>query len=128
MSWFRKVILESPYSGDIERNVTYARRCLRDCLLRGESAIASHLLYTQPDVLRDEVPEERELGIAAGHAWIMRCDMVVVYTDYGISRGMQTGIDSAVRWKIPVQIRSIGVNPPCPSSQPTSSPHRPRSR
>ena len=33
----RLVILESPYAGDIERNVAYARACLRDSLLRGEA-------------------------------------------------------------------------------------------
>ena len=64
----RLVILESPYAGDIERNVAYARECIRDCLLRGESPIASHLLFTQPGILRDDVPAERELSIAAGHS------------------------------------------------------------
>ena len=47
-------------------NIDYARACVADCLRRGDSAIASHLLYTQPGVLRDDVPGERELGIAAG--------------------------------------------------------------
>lgn len=28
------VILESPYAGDVEANVAYARRCVRDSLLR----------------------------------------------------------------------------------------------
>ena len=65
----RLVILESPYAGDIERNVAYARECIRDCLLRGESPIASHLLFTQPGILRDDVPAERHLGIAAGLVW-----------------------------------------------------------
>lgn len=27
------VLLESPYAGDIEANLTYARACMRDCLL-----------------------------------------------------------------------------------------------
>lgn len=39
-----KVILESPYAGDVEKNIEYARLCLKDSLLRGESPIASHLL------------------------------------------------------------------------------------
>lgn len=63
------VIVESPYAGDVDANVTYARRALRDCLERGEAPIASHLLYTQPGVLDDTVPEQRALGIAAGLAW-----------------------------------------------------------
>ena len=30
----RLVILESPYAGDVELNVAYARDCLHDCLMR----------------------------------------------------------------------------------------------
>ena len=39
------VLLESPYAGYVERNLAYARACMRDCLLRGEAPFASHLLY-----------------------------------------------------------------------------------
>jgi hypothetical protein len=53
----RLVILESPYNGDTDGNVTYARACVRDSLLRG--TIASHLLYAQPGVLRDDVASDR---------------------------------------------------------------------
>ena len=56
----RLVIIESPYAGDIEKNVEYARACVRDSLSRGEAPIASHLLYTQPGILKDEIPSERQ--------------------------------------------------------------------
>jgi hypothetical protein len=91
----RLVILESPYAGDIDRNVEYARACLRHSLCMGESPIASHLLYTQPGVLRDESPEERKWGIAAGLIWGAVAHATVVYTDRGISSGMQHGINCA---------------------------------
>ena len=42
----KKVIVESPYAGDIDKNVRYVRACMRDCLLKGESPYASHALYT----------------------------------------------------------------------------------
>ena len=42
----RFVIIESPYAGNVEENEEYARKCLRDCLMRGEAPFASHLLYT----------------------------------------------------------------------------------
>lgn len=67
-----KVILESPYAGDIERNIEYARLCMKDSLMRGESPIVSHLLYTQ--VLNDKIPEERNMGIEAGLAWMDAAD------------------------------------------------------
>lgn len=93
------VVIESPFAGATpelaERNLRYLRACMRDCLLRGESPLASHLLYTQPGVLDDTKPAERELGIAAGFAWRARADATVIYTDRGISGGMQKGIAHA---------------------------------
>lgn len=89
------VILESPYAGDVEANVEYARLCVRDSLTRGEAPIASHLLYTQPGILRDGVPEERQWGIDAGLAWCRVAEATVVYTDRGISKGMEYGITAA---------------------------------
>lgn len=93
----RLVVVESPYAGDLERNIAYARACLRHCLSIGESPIASHLLLTQEGVLRDDSPSERLRGIDAGHAWMGVCDTVVVYIDLGISKGMQVGIEAAQR-------------------------------
>lgn len=104
----RLVILESPFAGDIERNIRYARRCLRDSLLRGEAPIASHLLYTQPGVLDDNIPSERQHGIDAGLAWKEVAECSVVYTDHGISTGMQYGIKAAEAAGISVEYRTIG--------------------
>jgi hypothetical protein len=105
------VIIESPYAGNIEENVTYARRCVRDSLSRGEAPIASHLLYTQPGVLRDEIPEERKWGIEAGLAWRTVAEGTVVYFDYGTSSGMKYGIEDAIRCGRPIEYRTIGLNP-----------------
>lgn len=102
------VIIESPYAGDIETNVHYARRAVRDSLSRGEAPIASHLLYTQPGILRDEVPEERQWGIDAGLKWHAVPDITtVVYTDLGISRGMRYGIACAEACGTPVEYRTL---------------------
>jgi hypothetical protein len=110
----RLVILESPYAASegasVEDHILYARRCVHDSLLRGESPIASHLLYTQPGVLDDDKPEERAAGIAAGHAWLPVASLSVVYEDYGISRGMTMGIEMARTHGIVVEKRTIGRN------------------
>lgn len=82
------VILESPYAGDVEANLTYARSALADSLKRGEAPIASHLLYTQPGVLNDLLPDERALGINAGLAWRAVAQGAVFYVDRGWSSGM----------------------------------------
>ena len=102
-----KVILESPYAGDVEKNLAYARKCMRDSLLRGEYPLASHLLYTQEGILDDTIPEEREIGIHAGLAWGEKAEKTVVYTDLGISEGMSYGIARARSEKRTVVYRSL---------------------
>jgi hypothetical protein len=102
-----RVIIESPYAGDISRNVAYARKCLRDSLLRGESPIASHLLYTQDGVLDDALPAERSLGIDAGLAWLSVADKHVFYIDYGFSSGMICAYDKSVAMKKDIEFRTI---------------------
>lgn len=103
----RLVIIESPYAGDVEANVDYARSCVRDSLKRGEAPIASHLLYTQPGILDDKVSEERQLGIDAGLAWRAVAQASVVYIDRGISTGMEHGIAAARASGIPVEFRCL---------------------
>lgn len=105
----RLVIIESPYAGDIAANVEYARRAVRDSLARGEAPIASHLLYTQPGILRDEDPAERKWGIAAGLAWGQVAEATIVYEDLGISDGMRVGIAHAAVAGRRVEFRMIGI-------------------
>jgi len=100
------VIVESPYSGDIERNLAYARACLRDCFDRGEVPYASHLLYTQEGVLDDNIGAERLRGIQAGYFFWSSARKIVFYIDLGWSTGMRaawnraaaTGMDVEERW------------------------------
>ena len=99
------VIIETPYSGDVEANTAYARACLLDSLRRGEAPIASHLLHTQ--VLDDMQPDERTLGIEAGLAWYRVATKCVVYSDRGISAGMEMGISRAEEHGVAVEYRSI---------------------
>lgn len=88
------VVLESPYAGDVDANVAYARRCALDCARRGESAQASHLLFTQ--FLDDTKPDERALGIRLGLAWRRVADYSVFYTDKGWSHGMHGALVNAL--------------------------------
>lgn len=108
MNKMRLVIVESPFAGDVEANIQYARRCVRDSLSRGEAPIASHLLYTQQGILDDDIPSERQWGIDAGLAWRAVAEASVVYVDRGISKGMEYGMAAAKEAGMPVEIRSIG--------------------
>lgn len=103
----RLVVIESPYSGDIEKNEKYARECMRDCILRGEAPIASHLLYTQPLVLDENIQTERSLGIAMGFAWGRNADAIVFYTDFGMSRGMTSAVEYYEREGINLEYRTL---------------------
>jgi hypothetical protein len=101
------VILESPFAGNNEVNIKYAREAMRDSLMKGEAPIASHLLYTQPGVLDDNNPEERRKGIEAGLAWGKVAIKTVVYTDLGISKGMEQGIERALKEGRDIDYRSL---------------------
>lgn len=101
----RFVILESPYAGNVERNLLYARACVLDCLAHEETVFASHLFYTQ--MLDDKNPVERMQGIEAGLEIAERADAHVVYTDLGITAGMQLAIDRAKAKKRMVEFRSL---------------------
>ena len=61
--------------------------------MRGEAPFASHLLYTQ--VLDDEDPKSRRMGIDAGIDWGAAAEARVVYEDLGVSPGMSKAIHYA---------------------------------
>src|SRR5690554_4680753 len=109
-----KVILESPFAGDVEANIEYARKCMRDCFMRGEAPIASHLLYTQDGILDDDIPDERQLGIDAGLLWGAHAEKTVIYKDRGISRGMEYGIENAKKAGRPIEWRWLSEHEPNP--------------
>src|SRR5688572_1634256 len=98
----RRVIIESPYGGDVYLHVAYLRACLRDSIERGEAPFASHGLYTQPGVPDDSVPEQRTAGIEAGFAWRPCAEATVVYEDLGFTIGMALGVTQAEEMGQPV--------------------------
>lgn len=103
----RLVILESPWKDNIRRNRNYARKCVKDCLKRGEAPIASHLLFTQAGILNDNDAAERKLGIDAGLAWSEVAEAAVFYADYGFSFGMQCALKAHAELGTPVEVRYL---------------------
>lgn len=103
----KRVIIESPFAGDIEGNIAYARRAVKDSIHQGEAPIASHLLYTQPGILEDSVPAERELGIAAGLAWRQVAELQVFYTDRDWSKGMLAALFQCLKESRPLELRAL---------------------
>lgn len=89
----KRVVIESPYKGHIPVNEIYAELCMHDCLVNhNESPYASHLLYTRTFVLRDDIPEQRKLGIDAGFYWREVAEKTIFYVDFGMTSGMKLGM------------------------------------
>jgi hypothetical protein len=103
----KRVIIESPFAGNSKRNKTYARACLQDSIMRGESPLAFHMLYTQKGVLNDDDPTQRKLGMDAAFDWYECAHAVIVYEDLGVSNGMHDGIAHAKKLGIPIERRAI---------------------
>lgn len=104
----KRVILESPYAGDVEKNRLYALECLRDMFSRGEAPFASHLLY--PPILIKWTQEERKNGIKAGLSWYQSAELCAVYVDNGITEGMKLGISTAKSLRVKIEYRKLPKN------------------
>lgn len=101
----KRVIVESPFKGNRERNKQYLESCLHDCIKRGESPYASHKMLT--DCLDDNDPKERSLGIQAGFAWKTSADLAVFYVDLGWSGGMTEAMVYCQKHGIPYETRTL---------------------
>lgn len=93
MAHITTVCVESPLSGNLERNIAYARAAMRYCLFLNAAPFVSHLSFTQ--VLDDEDPGQRELGITAGLALGDGCENRWFFVDFGISPGMRLALERA---------------------------------
>lgn len=110
------VYIASPFAGDIEANMEFAKDACRYAISQGAAPIAVHLLY--PQILNDSIPEERETGIQMGLRVLKACDELWVCGEH-ISHGMQKEIETANSFGIP--IKSIPSKLICCQSQELSS-------
>lgn len=85
----KRVAIESPFAGDVPRNVAYLLACMRFCLQQGVSPYAGHLQMTF--VLNDKDKEQRKLGMKCGFAHADQCDERWLFHDLGFSAGMKAG-------------------------------------
>lgn len=105
------VIIESRYFApnnyeQTKLNEYFAELCLNDSLINhNEDPYASHLLLTR--ILDDNIPAQRSRGIEAGLRWGRCADKSVVYTNLGISPGMEQGIERAKQEGRPVEYREL---------------------
>lgn len=96
--------MESPWSWKIAEQLVlhraYLAAAIRDALSRRESVYASHAIYCVTGALDDDDPSQRRTGLDAGHAWRAFAP-TIAYGDFGVSRGMQEGLDASLRFGWP---------------------------
>ncbi len=90
----------SPYAGDIDANVRFAKDACRFVMRKGHAFFAPHLLY--PTILDDSIMDERKLGMNMGLLMLRKCDELWVFGSR-ISSGMQAEIEEASQLGIPVK-------------------------
>jgi len=79
------VYIASPLSGDVARNLDFARQACRYAIAEGVTPFAPHLLY--PQILDDSDPAQRRQGIDMGSQMLRLCDELWLCGDR-ISPGM----------------------------------------
>lgn len=114
------VMIESPYSGDIDRNIRYLALCGFDAgVLHDECVYASHGWMTQHprakhffvsdydekwDVLR------RDQAICMSQRIRHRCDKTVFYVDLGWSSGMKAAKAYCEEHNLPYEERTLNAD------------------
>lgn len=99
----KPVYIASPYAGDVPKNIAFAIRCCRTAIQQGETPLAPHLLY--PQMLNDDDPKERSIGLFLGARLLAVCKEVWVCGDR-ISLGMEGEIARARELDIPIRYMS----------------------
>ncbi|CAK7023542.1 MAG: hypothetical protein ENTB_05122 [Enterocloster aldenensis] len=96
----RLVYIASPYAGDIEKNVAFAKVACRYAAAQGCTPVAVHLMY--PQFLDDQVPKEREAGLRMGRRVLAACDEIWLCGER-MSAGMKAEETEAKRLDIPIR-------------------------
>lgn len=102
------VAVESPLKANEaysrEQFKRYRELCLKDAIDRGEEVYCSHWLA---DILDDDDPRERMQGLMIGLKWAAKADYAVLYTDFGVSEGMQIALEMYSQIGMRVERRSL---------------------
>lgn len=89
----------SPYSGDVEANVTLAREFCSHAVKSRKIPLAPHLHY--PQFMNDDDPEQRDLAMFFNRILLSKCEEVWVYTGR-VSAGMRLEIEWAHHLELPI--------------------------
>ena len=113
------VMIESPYSGNIDRNIRYLALCGFDSgILHDECSYASHGLMTQHPRSKNLFISDydkkwdvftREQAIEMSQRIRKRCDKTVFYVDLGWSSGMKAAKEYCIKNNLPYEERNLNI-------------------
>jgi len=90
-----KVYICSPYRArtkkEVKENVANAVQYCKDAIAQGFEPVCPHIYFTQ--FLNDNIPAEREMGLAFGIAQLKKCNELWVYGEP--TSGMQAELKQA---------------------------------
>ena len=84
----KKVYICSPLGGNVSENLQKAERYAKYALYCGTAPVVPHFYAL---CLNDNIPKEREIGLAAGLSLLWFCDEMWVFGDTA-TKGMQSEI------------------------------------
>lgn len=85
----KKVYICAPLGGDVAANLQKAKEYTKYSLVCGTAPVVPHFYAL---CLDDEIPKEREIGMAAGLSLLWFCDEMWVFGNT-VTAGMQREID-----------------------------------
>lgn len=122
----KMVSVESPYRSDDpvvqHGNIAYAILAAKNSArVHGEAPFASHIMLTQSvsvegvisyvsDSVSDDLGVGRDKAIDITNEARRRSDLIVLYTDRGISTGMKIAVEIVNELNIPVEYRTLDAD------------------
>lgn len=113
------VFIESPYSGDIDRNLRYLMLCKLDSWARGEYPCSSHDNLTTHPIKKDFYVSDydpawdiytRDEAISRSHALRHLCSKTVFYSDFGVWDNSFAAMEYCKKHDIPSECRFLDID------------------
>lgn len=88
------------------RLTKYANLAVRNSIKRHEAPVSSNLFYYSSLNIHTSI--EKDVGLQSMLSWIPNCDILAVYSDYGITNAMELCIKMAKMKGAHVEYRNVG--------------------
>ena len=103
----KKVYICSPLGGNIQENLNKAKQYARYALICGTAPVVPHFYAL---CLNDNIPKEREIGMAAGLSLLWFCDEMWIFGDE-VTESMKAEMQFCKSLNIPVRkVRDDEIN------------------